>query len=147
MIDIQKELAPFPLTFEIEVQWGDMDAAQHVNNLIYLRWTETARTKYFVRLGYPVISDGKHPGFILAYQDCKYIFPVTFPDTVVVGIKAKDLFEHGFYLESHVYSKRHKRLVVINNAKIICYDYLKQQKVGISDQLNRQIALLEGWVC
>lgn len=147
MIDIQKELAPFPLVFEIEVQWGDMDAGMHVNNLIYMRWAETARTKYFIGLDYPVISDGKLPGFILGYQDCKYLFPVKFPDTAVIGVRAKDLSEFGYYLETHIYSKTHKRLVAINNAKVVCFDYKAQKKVALSDQLKEKIAIMEGWVC
>lgn len=37
MMQLDSELKQFPVWIEIPVQWGDMDAAQHVNNLIYLR--------------------------------------------------------------------------------------------------------------
>ena len=75
-------LSEFPVHIEIDVQWGDMDAVQHVNNTVYLRWTESARIEYFQRLGYGVSQQEGEAGFILGWQDCKYIFPVTFPDTV-----------------------------------------------------------------
>ena len=33
----------WPIQTEIPIQWGDMDAFSHVNNVIYIRWFETAR--------------------------------------------------------------------------------------------------------
>ena len=36
-------LADFPVTVEIPVAWGDMDAMGHVNNVVYFRYFETAR--------------------------------------------------------------------------------------------------------
>ena len=33
------------------VHWGDMDAAKHVNNLIYLRWAESARIAFVKEMG------------------------------------------------------------------------------------------------
>jgi hypothetical protein len=35
----------------IPVAWGEMDAFQHVNNVIYARWIETARMAYLDRIG------------------------------------------------------------------------------------------------
>ena len=35
---------------EFKVHWGDMDAAQHVNNLVYLKWSESGRIDYFKAL-------------------------------------------------------------------------------------------------
>ena len=35
-------LADFPVLIAWPVQWGDMDAFQHVNNTVYFRWFESA---------------------------------------------------------------------------------------------------------
>ena len=32
---------------KISVQWGEMDAFNHVNNVMYIRWCETARISLF----------------------------------------------------------------------------------------------------
>ena len=37
----------WPIKTEVTVQWGDMDAFSHVNNVIYIRWFETARIEIF----------------------------------------------------------------------------------------------------
>ena len=43
-------LESFQVQVEIPVQWGDMDAAGHVNNVTYLRWCESARIAYFEKV-------------------------------------------------------------------------------------------------
>ena len=34
----------FPCKRRVDVQWGDVDRMQHVNNVVFFRWMETART-------------------------------------------------------------------------------------------------------
>ena len=43
-LSMQEDLAQFKFTMTYDIQWGDMDAAQHVNNVNYLRLGESART-------------------------------------------------------------------------------------------------------
>ena len=38
------------VVLELPVQCGDMDAAQHVNNTVYLRWIESARIEMFQKM-------------------------------------------------------------------------------------------------
>ena len=40
----------WPVTTEIPVLWGDMDAFGHVNNIIYLKWCETSRIELFCKI-------------------------------------------------------------------------------------------------
>jgi acyl-CoA thioester hydrolase len=48
---MQDLLAEYPLVIEIPVAWGEMDAFQHVNNIVYLRYAESARIAYLERAG------------------------------------------------------------------------------------------------
>ena len=48
---MQDLLADYPMILEIPVAWGEMDAFQHVNNIIYLRYAESARIVYLERAG------------------------------------------------------------------------------------------------
>jgi len=83
---MKEELEKFPVVTTIKVRWGEMDAANHVNNVLYFRWSETARFDYFEKLNIPVVPDDKGVGLILGWQDCKYILPIVYPDTVHLGI-------------------------------------------------------------
>ena len=43
-------LKDYPVVYEQSVAWGDMDAFGHVNNVIYYRYIESARIRYFDQL-------------------------------------------------------------------------------------------------
>ena len=45
-------LAGFPVVIASDVSWGDMDAFQHVSNLVYFRYFQDARIEYFRRVGW-----------------------------------------------------------------------------------------------
>src|SRR5205807_2006177 len=53
-------LAGFPVVVELPVNWGEMDAYRHVNNVVYFRYFENARLEYFRRL--PRIQRSTTPG-------------------------------------------------------------------------------------
>ncbi|MBX2876357.1 MAG: acyl-CoA thioesterase [Saprospiraceae bacterium] len=141
---MQPELASFPVQVEIPVHWGDMDAARHVNNIIYLRWSETARIAYFEKIAVDT-SFMAGVGPILGYQDCKYIFPITYPDRALVGIKVEELQEDRFMMLTHIYSQQHNRLAIISKQAIVPYDYQKLAKAPIPAAWLNNIKALEGW--
>ena len=70
-------LGQWPVTIELPVQWGDMDAFQHVNNVVYLRWFESARIEYADRMGLSAMMAAHRIGPILAAVKCNYRRPVT----------------------------------------------------------------------
>lgn len=114
-------------SLELPVQWGDMDAAQHVNNTVYLRWMESARIEMFLKM-----SDGKLDFKkivpILAWQDCKYIFPVTFPDRISISLNILELHEDRVLCEGKIYSKKHERIVAISKSLLMAYDTMELKK-------------------
>jgi acyl-CoA thioester hydrolase len=147
MKTMQEELQALPVQVRIDVQWGEMDLAGHVNNVIYLKWFEHARVAYLDRLGYPiVIEPGREelPGVILAKQDCKYLLPLEYPDTVILGIQVTELREDRFTMHCKMFSQRHARLAAIANAVMVTFDYRQRRKAALPDSLRRGIERLEG---
>ncbi len=121
-LPMKEDLAQFKLTMTYDIQWGDMDAAQHVNNVNYLRWCESVRIAYFAKMGMDLsFSEGVGP--ILGYQDCKYIFPLTYPDTAIIGCRTVSIGEDRFIMECKVFSQRHQRISAISEQVIIPYGY------------------------
>jgi len=137
-------LKNFPSITTIKVRWGEMDSARHVNNVLYLRWSETARFDYFENLNIPVVPDKDGVGIILGWQDCKYIIPIVYPDTVHLGTRLKHFEEDRFYIETHFFSETHQRLAAISEQRIVCYNYLKKCKVDVPAALKQKIIDGEG---
>lgn len=140
---MDEQLAKYKVILEFPVQWGEMDAANHVNNLIYLRWCESARIEYFKKLGIAIDFNGNQ-GPILGWQDCKYIFPVTYPDVVIVGARTIEVRTDRFIMECAVFSKRHQRITAISKQSIIPYSYIELKKTGMPSTWVNAINELDG---
>ncbi len=118
------------VTIEIPVLWNDMDAAQHVNNLIYLKWCESSRIAYFESFGVDTDFQGGI-GPILSYQDCKYIFPMTYPDMALISCSLHEMKSDRFILKSVVNSQKHERIAAISYQTIVPYDYKNLKKADV----------------
>ena len=129
LIEKYPEISQSPLTMEVSLLWGDMDSAKHVNNLIYLKWAETSRILIFEKM-MDTSFEGKE-GPILGWQDCKYIFPMTFPDTALVTCHVSEIKEDRFMMVSKIFSIKHSRIAAISNQSIVPYDYENLKKIGI----------------
>ena len=135
-------LDQFKVKIEIPVQWGSMDAARHVNNLVYMRWGESSRIRYFEEIGADTSFTGDCSP-ILAWQDCKYIFPMTFPDTAIIGVKTLEIQADRFMMQSAVFSKKHQRIAALSHQTIVAYDYVGLKKTDLPDNWVKKIIAIE----
>jgi len=131
---MKEQLKDYSTVVEIPVAWGEMDAALHVSNLIYLRYSETARIVFFEKAGISTNFAGDEAGVILGWQDCKYIFPMTYPDTAVVGMKVHEVKSDRLVMECAIFSKKHQRIAAISKQEIIPYNYSTLKKVPMPEK-------------
>jgi acyl-CoA thioester hydrolase len=137
-------LAGFPVVIEMAVAWGDMDAFQHVNNVVYFRYFENARLEYFRRLGWGTIRPQTGIGPIVASIQARYRKALTYPDSIAVGARVTTLGEDRFTLEHVIVSRKLGAVTTEGQATIVIYDYAQEKKSSIPDDLRRRIAELEG---
>ena len=132
----------FPVRMQVDVAWGDMDSFQHVNNVIYLRWFESARIQYFMKTGFIAHMEETGVGPILADSRCRYRVPVTFPDRVTVTVQARDLSGDRFQMDYRLYSDQHGRLAAEGESTIVCYDFAAGRKAPIPDAVRTAMEAL-----
>jgi acyl-CoA thioester hydrolase len=113
----------FPFKLTLPVLWGHMDAFQHVNNVIYFRYLESARIAYFESIQFMKFMEETGVGPILAETSCKYLKPLRFPDTIDVGCKTTEIRDSEMEQEYAIYSHRQGRIVATGWALIVAYDY------------------------
>jgi acyl-CoA thioester hydrolase len=136
-------LAGYPVVISLPVQWGDMDAFEHVNNVVYFRWFESARIAYFGRIGVMKHRSGESIGPILAATSCDYRRPIVFPDTVRVGIRATRIGRTSLGLEHRIVSDEQKVVAAEGEATIVFYDYASGRPHPVPDQIRRAVEALE----
>jgi acyl-CoA thioester hydrolase len=132
----------FPVTIELPVQWGEMDAFGHVNNVTYLRWFESARIAYFREA--KLMYDMPRTGPIMARQTINYRMPLLYPDTVVVSAAVTSMGTTSFQLAMELRSKANNLAVAADgDAVIVMFDYQQQKKTAISPELRAAIEALQ----
>jgi acyl-CoA thioester hydrolase len=139
---MSEALGRFPVTVEIPVQWGDMDAFGHVNNTVYLRWFESARIAYFERL--KLGGSGSGVGPILARATVDYRIPLRYPDTIRASATVVKLGNTSFTMNYRVTSSANAGTVAAEGeGVIVLVDYAKGGKVPLDDELRGKIGELE----
>lgn len=128
---------------QIRVQWGEMDALQHVNNSVYLRWVESARLIFFDTLAEGTIDQSPICP-ILAWQDIKYISPVVYPDQVKICFDIIALEEDRIQGEARIYSVTQNRLVAISKNTLMAYDTLQLKKAPMPAHWRKKIKAFYG---
>jgi acyl-CoA thioester hydrolase len=132
----------YPISISIPIQWGDMDAFDHVNNVVYLKFFESARIAYFEKMGI-VGNTSSHIGPILASTQCKFIFPLRYPDQIWATARATDVQTDRFVMEYAIYSQNHQRIAAKGSGIIVSFDYEKQGKVELPPSWKEKILFIE----
>lgn len=81
--------------WEQRIVWGDHDAFQHVNNVRYVRFFESARIKWMMSLGDELggperaraMISAQGVSLILKSIEVQYKRIVTYPDTLLIGYR------------------------------------------------------------
>lgn len=129
---IYPKILEAPSCLITNIHWGDMDAAQHVNNLMYLRWTESGRIELFRAIGIGTnFKDGVGP--ILGWMDAKYIHPLVYPDHVLITSEVAEILPDRILLRSKVYGATRGKIALVSMQEIIPYDYVNLKKAPIPE--------------
>ncbi len=139
MNQLEKFNKTYPVNIELKVQWGDMDAFNHVNNVMYFRYFESARLAYFERIGVMDKSNNNKIAPILAETSCRYRLPLNYPDTILVGARVIENHSHGFLMEYAIYSTTHQTVSSIGTGRIVMLDYNTHEKVTVKPETLKAI--------
>jgi len=132
----------FPLRKVVDVQWGDVDRMQHVNNVVFFWWMETARTLYFERIEFEKhVPEGVYP--ILASIRCDYRAQLRYPDAISVECSIAKV---GRSSATHVYRvvSSQKKVVAEGEGTWVCFDYGAQRSMPLPDALVAAMESFEG---
>lgn len=125
-------LKAYPVITERAVNWRDVDPALHVNNTKYLEWAETGRLDYFQKFFEQTGGEFEEDiGPVIAAIHCKYIHPLNFPDSVLIGTRLLEVGAYRYILEGLILSKTHQRVVAKARAKMVLFNFRTQEKAPL----------------
>lgn len=137
------ELSRWPVSLDIPVAWGDMDAFGHVNNTVYLRWCESARIAYFEKTGLLARMKDRGEGPILARATLDYRRPVVFPATVRAWATVTRLGATSITMQYRLELLPGRDVVAEGESVVVQVDYRTGAKVPLDDELRQKVLALE----
>ena len=133
------ELAHYPIIHQQPIHWGEMDAFNHLNNVVYYRYAESARIGYLQALG---MFDGSMVT-VLAQSSCQYLRPVTYPDTLLIGVRCQRLGNTSIVMEYSYYSCAQEAIVATADAVIVRLYSDGKDKLPWSNEERERLLKLE----
>jgi acyl-CoA thioester hydrolase len=140
----QTFLEEFPVVISFPIHWGDQDAMSHVNNVIYLRWAESARIEYLSRAGLWHGLASEETGPILAAVSCDYRLPLTYPDTVYAGARITALGNRSLKMANRIVSARHGAVAAEVDSTLVWFDYRAGKSMKLPAEVRHAFERLEG---
>ncbi|MFC1519497.1 acyl-CoA thioesterase [Pseudomonadota bacterium] len=132
---MEQFIAQDSIITEIPVAWGEMDALNHVNNAVYFRYFETARIDFFSQINMMDELKKTSVGPVLSETQAKFKRPVTFPDTLLVGITISDIKQDRFMMHYRVFSKAQQAITTTGSAKVVMFNFKTGQKATLTAEL------------
>ena len=136
------ELAHYPIIHHQTIHWGEMDAFNHLNNVVFYRYAESARIGYLQALG---MFDGSMVT-VLAQSSCQYLRPVTYPDTLLLGVRCQRLGHTSIVIEYSYYSCAQQMIVATADAVIVRLDSNGKDKLPCTTEERERLLVLEASV-
>lgn len=108
-------LKDYPTVFEQVMAWGDMDIFQHLNNVRYYEYAQSARIDHLGRYGF--FDKGNYT--VIVATSCQYLHSVLFPDTLWIGVRLKKIGNTSLTHEYCYYSTAQKRIVALGESVVV----------------------------
>jgi acyl-CoA thioester hydrolase len=122
------------------VRFGDLDAMRHLNNVVFLRYFESARIGYLRHLvpeHDPVHPERDDFGLIFAECHINYRAPVYFDDEVAVHCRIAHVRRSAFRVEFDM--RVAARLVAEGYGVLVGFDYVAERAAVLPESLTRRL--------
>jgi acyl-CoA thioester hydrolase len=122
------------------VRFGDLDAMQHMNNVEFLRFFETARIDYMLQLSPEhAPTERRQFGFIFAECHISYRAPAFFGDLIRTYIWPAELKRSSLRLAFEMRTENDDRLVAEGWGTLVGYDYEAGRPQPIPDAVRSKV--------
>lgn len=122
------------------IRFGDLDAMQHMNNVEFLRFFETARIDYIRTLlpGHRPTATQRF-GFIFAECHIAYRSPAHFDEHLRTWIRPAEVKRSSCKLEFEMTTEEDGRLVAEGYGVLVGYDYENATSTPLPDAIRERL--------
>jgi acyl-CoA thioester hydrolase len=133
--------ADFSHFSEMQTRWHDNDVYQHVNNVVYYSFFDTAVNQHLINSRALDIANSPAIGLVIETQ-CRYFSAVSFPDLIVVGIKVEHLGNSSVRYQTAIFRNDEDSASAVGNFVHVYVDRNTNKPVRIPDKVRSVLAAL-----
>jgi acyl-CoA thioester hydrolase len=134
----------YPSVYKQPVQWGEQDMFGHVNNVWYLRYTETARfahlhqslKQYLTPVQCKDFERGTGQGIIIKSVKLDYKMPATYPDNLILATRISMMGKDEYTQDTLIVSEASERIVCKTTSIVVGYDYHLLKKTELAQEYH-----------
>ena len=122
------------------IRFGDLDAMRHLNNVVFLRYFETARIRWLGELvpeHDPANPEGDETGLIFAECHIAYRSPVVYDEAVDVRLSVGEVRRSAFRLDFRM--EVGDRLAAEGHGWLVGFDYAAQRARPLASALRARL--------
>lgn len=139
----QMEPSDFSHFLQENTRWGDTDMLGHINNVLYARYYESARTSYLREvLDIDFINPDK-TGVILADMKIAYLQQLHHPAVMHIGARISRLGGSSMHLDAAVFVEGNENPISTSRATLVWFDYANNKTIKIPDADRETISQFE----
>ncbi len=97
-----------PYIFKQYIAWGEMDAFQHLNHIMYLRYFENARVEFLKDLNLWNPEEKSNFGPVIAKLEVEYLKQVRYPEFLDVTIGILNLTSRSFVIGCTMWNQKNE---------------------------------------
>ncbi len=110
------------LTLQLRIDWSEMDTYQHVNNVNFMKYMQSARVQFWDITGLAQLYTTSKKGPILVSTQCDFKHPLFFPGNVLIKTKVAFTKNSSFGLYHELYNDD-QVLCAVGNDVAVCLDF------------------------
>ena len=123
----------FSKMVSISTRWSDNDIYQHVNNVVYFSFFDTAVNQNLLEQGVLSIEHSDIVGLVVNNQ-CQFFAPITFPDQVHVGINVEKIGNSSVTYCLGIFKNDEESLSALGSYTHVYVDRKTQRPVSIPEK-------------
>lgn len=132
----------FSIKLELRIDWSELDALGHVNNLQIMKYVQSARVNYLAQVDLMELHAEQNIGVILASIHTQFFQPLFFPGNVIICSRVDYIKTSSFKIHHEIYNDKNELAAEATDI-LVLYDYSKKHKVTIPQELRQKFEEIE----
>ena len=125
----------FKLSLKLRIDWSEMDTYQHVNNVNFMKYMQSARVQFWEVTGLSKLYEETKKGPMLVSTKCDFKNPLFFPGNVLIKTKVSFIKNTSFGLYHQLYNDDNV-LCAEGHDVAVCFDFSIDKTFTIPDHLR-----------